>query len=197
MKTISSVALRAAASVANLAYWISNSTAPSAKPSALPASISLVLFTLMFNKNYKMTPLEYINNLKLGFIDTVIISSEKNYNMDLLYDKDLDLYNEKSDWKIYTGDTTSHPQLILEDAVINNSMVTQGCIIDGEITGSVLFDNVHVGKGAKVVDSVIMPGALIEEGAEVYKAIIDENVVVSAGTVINKEAKKVELVSNN
>ena len=42
-----------------------------------------------------------------------------------------------------------------------------------------------------------MPGVLVEEGAEVYKSIIDENVVIKAGTVINKDAKEVELVSDN
>ena len=42
-----------------------------------------------------------------------------------------------------------------------------------------------------------MPGVLVEEGAEIYKAIIDENVVVKAGTVINSEAKEVELVSDS
>lgn len=129
--------------------------------------------------------------------DVGTVESLWQANMDLLYEKDLDLYNEKKDWKIYTSDTTSHPQFIGEEAKINNSMLTQGCIINGEISGSILFDNVHVGAGAKIIDSVVMPGALIEEGAEIYKAIIDENVVIPAGKVINKEAKKVELVSNN
>ncbi len=129
--------------------------------------------------------------------DVGTVESLWQANMDLLYDTELDLYNEKKDWKIYTADTTSHPQFIGTGADIKNSMVTQGCIIDGSVEGSILFDNVHVGTGAKIVDSVIMPGALIEEGAEVYKAIIDENVVVPAGKVINQEAKKVELVSNN
>ena len=69
-------------------------------------------------------------------------------------------------------------------------------MVNGTVEGSVLFNNVNVGEGAKV-DSVLMPGVLVEEGAEIYKAIIDENVVVKAGTVINSEAKEVELVSDN
>ena len=88
-------------------------------------------------------------------------------------------------------------EIIGEDASIVNSMITQGCIINGEVEGSVLFDNVHVGKGAKIVDSVLMPGVLVEEGAEVYKAIVDENCVIRSGTEINKEAKKVMLISDN
>ena len=80
---------------------------------------------------------------------------------------------------------------------MTNSLVTQGCFVNGEVKGSVLFNNVNVGEGAKIVDSVLMPGVLVEEGAEVYKSIIDENVVIKAGTVINKDAKEVELVSDN
>ena len=112
-------------------------------------------------------------------------------------DKDLDLYNIKKDWKIYTEDTLGKPQIIGEKAEVKNSLVTQGCMVNGTVEGSVLFNNVNVGEGAKVVDSVLMPGVLVEEGAEIYKAIIDENVVVKAGTVINSEAKEVELVSDN
>lgn len=130
--------------------------------------------------------------------DVGTVDSLWQANMDLLDDQnDLDLYNLKRDWKIYTEDTFSHPQIIGEDASITNSMLTQGCVINGEIEGSVLFDNVFVGKGAKVVDSVLMPGVLVEEGAEVYKAIVDENCVIRSGTEINKEAKKVALISDN
>ena len=118
-------------------------------------------------------------------------------NMDLLDDKELDLYNIKKDWKIYSEDTLGKPQLIGAKASVKNSLVTQGCVVNGEVEGSVLFSNVNVGEGAKVIDSVLMPGVLIEEGAVVKKAIIDEGVVVKAGTVVNEEAEEVALVSGN
>jgi glucose-1-phosphate adenylyltransferase len=129
--------------------------------------------------------------------DVGTVESLWQANMDLLHDTELDLYNIKKDWKIYSEDTLAKPQLIGLDAKIKNSLVTQGCMVDGEVEGSVLFNNVSVGATAKVVDSVLMPGVLVEEGAEVYKAIIDENVIIKAGQVINKEAKEVALVSNN
>ena len=129
--------------------------------------------------------------------DVGTVESLWQANMDLLDDKELDLYNFKKDWKIYSEDTLNMPQIIGEEATVKNSLVTQGCIVNGEVTGSVLFNNVHVGEGAKVVDSVLMPGVLVEEGAEVYKAIVDEGVVIKSKEVVNKEAKKVELVSDN
>lgn len=129
--------------------------------------------------------------------DVGTVESLWQANMDLLDDKELDLYNIKKDWKIYSEDTLGKPQLIGKDASVKNSLVTQGCVVNGEVEGSVLFNNVNVGEGAKVIDSVLMPGVLIEEGAVVKKAIIDEGVVVKAGTVVNDEAREVALVSDN
>ena len=129
--------------------------------------------------------------------DVGTIESLWQANMDLLDDKELDLYNIKKDWKIYSEDTLGKPQLIGSKASVKNSLVTQGCVVNGTVEGSVLFNNVNVGEGAQVIDSVLMPGVLIEEGAVVKKAIIDEGVVVKAGTVVNEEAKEVALVSGN
>ena len=129
--------------------------------------------------------------------DVGTVESLWQANMDLLDDKELDLYNIKKDWKIYSEDTLGKPQLIGKDASVKNSLVTQGCVVNGEVEGSVLFNNVNVGEDAKVIDSVLMPGVLIEEGAVVKKAIIDEGVVIKAGTVVNDEAKEVALVSDN
>lgn len=129
--------------------------------------------------------------------DVGTVESLWQANMDLLDDKELDLYNIKKDWKIYSEDTLGKPQLIGKDVSVKNSLVTQGCVVNGEVEGSVLFNNVNVGEGAKVIDSVLMPGVLIEEGAVVKKAIIDEGVVIKAGIVVNDEAKEVALVSDN
>lgn len=139
----------------------------------------------------------YAYEFKGYWKDVGTVDSLWQANMDLLDDKELDLYNTKADWKIYSEDTLNKPQFIGEKATIKNSLVTQGCHVDGAVEGSVLFNNVSVGEGAKVVDSVLMPGVLVEEGAEVYKAIVDEGVVIKAKDVVNKEAKKVQLVSDN
>ena len=129
--------------------------------------------------------------------DVGTVESLWQANMDLLDDKELDLYNIKKDWKIYTEDTLGKPQIIGDKATVKNSLITQGCLVNGTVEGSVLFNNVNVGEGAKVIDSVLMPGVLVEEGAEVYKAIVDEGVVIRAKSKINEEAKNVALVSDN
>ena len=147
----------------------------------------------MLNDNKKLYAYEFDGYWK----DVGTVESLWQANMDLLKDKDLDLYNIKKDWKIYTEDTLGKPQIIGDQAKVKNSLITQGCLVHGNVEGSVLFNNVNVGEGAKVIDSVLMPGVLVEEGAEVYKAIVDEGVVIRAKTKINKEAKEVALVSDN
>lgn len=147
----------------------------------------------MLNDNKKLFAYEFDGYWK----DVGTVESLWQANMDLLNDKELDLYNIKKDWKIYTEDTLGKPQIIGDNAKIKNSMITQGCLVNGNVEGSVLFNNVNIGEGAKVIDSVLMPGVLVEEGAEIYKAIVDEGVVIHAKTVINKEAEKVALISDN
>lgn len=147
----------------------------------------------MLNDNKKLYAYEFSGYWK----DVGTVESLWQANMDLLNDKELDLYNIKRDWKIYTEDTLEKPQIIGDKASIKNSMVTQGCLVNGTVEGSVLFNNVNIGEGAKVVDSVLMPGVLVEEGAEVYKAIVDEGVVIRANTKVNEAAKDVALISDN
>ena len=151
------------------------------------------IIPMMLDDDKKLYAYEFSGYWK----DVGTVESLWQANMDLLDDKELDLYNIKKDWKIYTEDTLSKPQIIGEKASIKHSLVTQGCIVNGDVEGSVLFNNVYIGEGAKVVDSVLMPGVLVEEGAEIYKAIVDEGVVIKSTDVINKEAKEVELVSDN
>ena len=147
----------------------------------------------MLKDNKKLFAYEFNGYWK----DVGTVESLWQANMDLLDDKELDLYNIKKDWKIYTEDTLGKPQIIGDKATVKNSLITQGCLVNGTVEGSVLFNNVNVGEGAKVSDSVLMPGVLVEEGAEVYKAIVDEGVVIRAKSKINEEAKNVALVSDN
>ena len=164
-----------------------------AKDESSKHDFGMNIIPMMLNEGKKLYAYEFAGYWK----DVGTVESLWQANMDLLDDKELDLYNIKKDWKIYTEDTLSKPQIIGEEASVKNSLVTQGCIVNGDVTGSVLFNNVYIGEGAKVVDSVLMPGGLVEEGAEIYKAIVDEGVVIKAKKVVNKEAKTVELVSDN
>ena len=114
--------------------------------------------------------------------DVGTIDSLWEANMDLLNaDNELDL-NDPT-WKIYTEDTTALPQYISADASVSRAFITQGCVVEGDVKNSILFTGVKVGPGAKIIDSVLMPGVVVEEGAVV------ERVLVADGVQIGKNAK--------
>ena len=118
-------------------------------------------------------------------------------NMDLLESSDLDMYGEDSDWKVYSEDTHSGPQFISKDACIEDSMINQGCVIEGTIKHSVIFGDVKIGKGARVIDSVVLPGVEIGENAIVDHVIVNNDIKISANAKVNAGEKTIALVSEN
>ncbi|KDR96033.1 glucose-1-phosphate adenylyltransferase [Peptoclostridium litorale DSM 5388] len=115
--------------------------------------------------------------------DVGTVKSLWEANMDLLKDdNELNLYDRS--WRIYSVNPISPPHFISNEASVKSSLLNEGCVIYGEIQNSVLFPDVEVEMGAKVVDSVIMSSAKIEEGAVVERAIIGEGVVIKAGQKI-------------
>lgn len=67
---------------------------------------------------------------------------------------------------------------------VSRSMVSAGCVIEGEVVNSVLSPGVKVGPGCRVTNSIIMHDCLIEEGATVDLAVMDKRVMVGKGAVI-------------
>ncbi len=61
---------------------------------------------------------------------------------------------------------------------VRGSMVSAGCVIEGEVVNSMLSPGVRVGKNATIRDSIILQDCVIEEGATVDLAILDKRVVV-------------------
>lgn len=105
--------------------------------------------------------------------------------IDSLWEANLDLLNPKVDldlsdnsWKIYSRTPTTPPQYIASTADVQNSMVSEGSRVFGEVDYSILFHDVTVEEGAKVRYSIVMPGAVIKKGADVEYAIIAEDAVI-------------------
>ena len=109
--------------------------------------------------------------------DVGTVDSLWEANLDLLNPK-IDLNLSDSNWRIYSRTNGMPPQYISESAKVENSLVTEGCEIYGNIDYSILFNNVTVEEGATVDYSLIMPGAVIKKGANVRYAIIAENAVI-------------------
>ena len=114
--------------------------------------------------------------------------------IDSLWDANLDLLNPKVDldldddsWKIYSRSPAAAPHYIGSEAKVENSMITEGCEIDGEIDYSVLFANVTVEEGAEVTYSSVMPGTVVKKGAKVRYSIVAENAVIDEGARVGEK----------
>ena len=115
--------------------------------------------------------------------DVGTIGSLWQANMDLLGPNPaFSLYDKNA--KIYSRHSASPAQYIGGEAKINNSLITEGCNINGTVKNSVLFVDVVVEAGAVVEDSVIMGGSIVRSGAYIIHAIVDSDTEISGGCTI-------------
>jgi len=117
--------------------------------------------------------------------DVGTIASLWDANMDLIGDKpEFDLSDKK--WRIYSRNSAQPPQYVGEKAKVSNSLITEGCIIEGIVENSILSGGVVVEEGAYIKDSVIMSGVKICANATVNYSIIDENVEIGENCVVGR-----------
>ena len=141
----------------------------------------------MLNDNQKMVAYPFEGYWK----DVGTIDSLWEANMDLLDPKvPLDLYDDS--WKIYSRTPVMPPHYVSNEAEIQNSMITEGCTIDGKVDFSVLCYGVVVEEGAIVRDSIVMPGSVIKKGAVVEYSIIAENSVIGEGAKVGQRPEDAE-----
>ena len=127
--------------------------------------------------------------------DVGTINSLWDANLDLLNPK-VDLNLDDDSWKIYSRSPIAPPHFIGENARVENSMVTEGCDIRGDIDFSVLFANVTVEEGAEVRYSIVMPGTVIKKGAVVQYSIVAENAVIEEGAVVGERPENMENIDD-
>lgn len=108
--------------------------------------------------------------------------------MDLLEEShELDLYDPG--WKIYSRNPIEPPHFIANGATVKRCIVTEGGIIYGDIHHCVLFSGVTVGKGSKVINSILMPNVKVGENTIIENAIIAENTVIGDNCYIGYRSR--------
>ena len=118
--------------------------------------------------------------------DVGTVNSLWEANLDLLNPK-IDLNLADQNWRIYSRTTGMPPQYISDSAMVENSLITDGCEVYGTLDYSILFENVTVEEGATVEYSLVMPGAVIKKGAKVRYSIIAENAVIEENAAVGAD----------
>ncbi len=183
-----------------------------AEPKSTLASMGIYVFTWERLRKYLIEDAEKqgsSNDFGKDVIPAMLSGGEKMYvyrfddywkdvgTVESLWDANLDLLNPNIDlnladpnWKIYSKNEGLPPQYISADAKIENSLISEGCEVCGNVDFSILFSNVEVEKDANVMYSLIMPGAKIESGATVKYAIVAENAVIKSGAVVGESPEE-------
>ena len=126
--------------------------------------------------------------------DVGTISSLWEANMDLI-GEDPVLSMSDNNFKVFTRNSARPPQYLGSKSKILNSLVSEGCRINGTVINSILSGGVVVESGAIVKDSVIMEDVTIKTGASVYTAIVDADTVIEANATLGiEDAPKSDIV---
>ena len=116
--------------------------------------------------------------------DVGTIPSLWEANMEVLDPENsgIDLFD--ANWKIYSRNSGMTAHKISGTAVVENSMITDGCRVDGTVKHSILFAGVKVEAGAVVEDAVVMGNAVIKAGAQVKHCIVAEDAVIGENAIV-------------
>lgn len=125
--------------------------------------------------------------------DVGTIDSFWEANMDLL-SKESNIFLNDKDWTVFTHEQCFAPSYIESSATVNRSIISEGCEIYGTVENSVIFNDVIIGKGAIVKDSVLLPGTVIGENVVIEKCVTACKVTVEDHSIIAPEDADSEIV---
>ena len=91
-----------------------------------------------------------------------------------------DLFNPKR--PIYTKTRDDMPAKYGLNSSVKNSLIGDGCVIEGNVENCILFRGVKVGKNAKLRDCIVMQAGVIGEDCDIQYVTADKDVSISAGT---------------
>ena len=150
----------------------------------LPSMERDIILRLVQNKSARINAYEYKG--KAWQIDSV--QSYFRFNMDILDPKmRKGLFRE--DLPVYTKVRDEMPACYGDDSTVVNSLIADGCQLEGTVENSVLFRGVTVAPGAHVKNCIIMPDGQVHEGAYIENCILDKQAVIKRNSkLIGPEA---------
>ena len=159
---------------------------------------------IIFEKSFLVNMLEYCNsrnlhNIMMDYLQKYINNvrayafEAKGYfgivnDITSYYSNNMNMLNEDTRNEIfaareliYTRVMDSVPTRYGSHSEINNSLIADGCVIDGKVENSIIFRGVKVENGSKVKNSIVMSNATISVGCVLENAILDRDVTLNEG----------------
>ena len=146
---------------------------------------NIVMDSISHNKRHFMTDViaDNLHSMKImryehkGFY-AGITSLQAYYESNLNILKSEVRHEIFGDRSVFTKIRDSAPTKYGNSAIVKNSMIADGCVIEGEVENSILFRNVKVARGAVVKNSIVMQNTVLGENSTLNCIIADKNVVI-------------------
>lgn len=112
-------------------------------------------------------------------------------DIESFFDINMDLLNREIRNELFNPDTPVYTKLRDEmptkygfNSKVENSLVGEGCVIEGEVKNSIIFRGVKIGKGARVENCIVMQSCQIGDNTQLDYVIADKNVVFNEGRTL-------------
>jgi glucose-1-phosphate adenylyltransferase len=102
-----------------------------------------------------------------------------NFNMDMLNKEKRNALFNGSGGQIHTSSRDSLPTFYGSGSNVKNSIIADGCVIDGAVEDCVIFRRVKIGRGTVLKNCIIQEDTEVEEGAKLTNVVTDKNVIVT------------------
>ena len=86
---------------------------------------------------------------------------------------------------VLTKVRNSSPTKYCEGASVKNSMIADGCVIEGEVENCILFRGVKIGRGTKVKNSILLQDTYVGSDVSLNCVVTDKNVIIRDGRVLS------------
>ena len=89
---------------------------------------------------------------------------------------------------IMTKVRNSSPSIYADEAQVKNSLIADGCVIEGTVENSILFRGVKVGKGSVIKNSILLQNTSVDDGVTLNCVVSDKDVAISSGVMLSGHA---------
>lgn len=129
------------------------------------------------------------------FKDVGTVKSLFKANMDLIDNPHYLKLHEYKDSPVYTKSSNLPPHHVASNSILNSSLISDGCLIYGDIYHSIISSGVVIRNHSRIKDCIIHQNVIVGEHCKIQKAIIVENTYIPPQTVL--EFKKVTIIDND
>ena len=143
------------------------------------------------HKNYQIFSHRYNGYFKdVGTLKTLFEA-----NMDLIDNPQFLKLHEYRDFPIYTKSSNLPPHHITKNATVINSMISDGCLVEGKLNHTILSSGCYIGKNTTLNNTIVFDNVTIEEDVTIKNCFIASNTHIKKGTVL--EFEDIHVIDND